>query len=156
MFPIRNYLKQGVSSPLFFNFAFGYAIRRLRANQNDLELNGTHRLLFHADDADILGGRVHFIKKSTKTLIVGSMEIDLGVNADETKYMVMSRDQNAGRSHNIKTDSSSFDWVEQFKYLGKTLKDQNSVQEEIKGSLVSGNACYHSVQNLLSVQKYRE
>ena len=40
--------------------------------------------------------------------------------------------------------------MEEFKYLGTTLTDQNSVQEEIKSTLKSGIACYHSVQNLLS------
>jgi len=64
--------------------------------------------------------------------------------------MVMSRDRNAGRSHNIKIDNSSIERVEEFKYLGTTLTDQNSIQEEIKSRLKSGNACYHSVQNLLS------
>ena len=43
----------------------------------------------------------------------------------------MSRDQNAGRNHSIKTDNSSFEKVEEFKYLGTTLKNQNSIQEEI-------------------------
>ena len=47
-------------------------------------------------------------------------------------YMVMSRDQNSVRSHNIKTDISSFGMVENFKYLGTDLTDQNSIQEEIK------------------------
>ena len=64
--------------------------------------------------------------------------------------MVMSRDQNAGQSHNIKTNSSSCEKEAQFKYLGTTLKNQNSIQEEIKSRLRSGNACYYSVQNLLS------
>ena len=64
--------------------------------------------------------------------------------------MVMSRDQNAGRSHNMRTDNRSFERVEQFKYLGTTLTNQNSVQEEIKSRLKLGNACYYSVQNLLS------
>ena len=40
--------------------------------------------------------------------------------------------------------------MEEFKYLGTTLTDQNSIQEEIKSKLKLGNACYHSVQNLLS------
>jgi hypothetical protein len=48
------------------------------------------------------------------------------------------------------TDNNSFDMVEEFKYLGTTLTNQNSIQEEIKSRLKSGNACYHSVQNLLS------
>jgi len=53
------------------------------------------------------------------------------------------------KSH-IKIDNSAFERVKEFKYLGKTLKNQNSIQEEIKSSLKSGNACYHSVQNLWS------
>jgi hypothetical protein len=64
--------------------------------------------------------------------------------------MVMSRNQNAGRSHSIKIDNSSFERVEEFKYLGTILTDQNSLQGEIKSRLKSGNACYNSVQNLLS------
>jgi hypothetical protein len=65
--------------------------------------------------------------------------------------MVISRDQNAGRSHSVKIDSSFFGGVEQFRYLGTTLTNQSSIQEEINNSkLMSENACYHSVQNLLS------
>ena len=71
-------------------------------------------------------------------------------SADKTKYMVMSRDQNAGRIHNVRIDNSTFERVEEFKYLGTTLAKQNSIAEEIKSRLKSGNACYHSVQNLLS------
>jgi len=55
----------------------------------------------------------------------------------------MSRDQNAGRSRNIKIGSISFERVEQFKYLGKKLTYQNFIQVEIKSRLKSGNACYH-------------
>jgi len=72
------------------------------------------------------------------------------VDADKTKYMVMSRDQNAGQNHNMKIDNSSFERVEEFKYLGTTSTNQNSMQEEIKSRLKSGNACYHLVQSLLS------
>jgi len=81
-------------------------------------------------------------------LVAARKEIGLEVNAGKTNYM--PRHQNAGLSHNIKIDNSSFERVEEFKYLGKTLTDQNSIQEEIKSRLKSGNACYHSVQNVLS------
>jgi hypothetical protein len=64
--------------------------------------------------------------------------------------MVMSRDQDAVRSHGVKTDNSSFGRVKQFKHLGTTLTNQNSIQEEIPSRLKSRNACYHVVQNLLS------
>ena len=52
--------------------------------------------------------------------------------------------------HSVRIDNSTFDRVEDFKYLGTTLTNQNSIVEEIKSRLKSGNACYHSVQNLLS------
>jgi len=63
--------------------------------------------------------------------------------------MVLSQDQNAGRSHSIKIDNSSFERVEEFKYLGTTLTNQNSFQEEINSRLKSEKACYYLVQNLL-------
>jgi len=85
---------------------------------------------------------VHTIKENVEDLVVSSMEIGLEVNADRTKYMVMSRDQNAGRSHNIKFDNSIFERVEEFGYLGTFLTNQNSIQEEIKSRWNSGNACY--------------
>jgi hypothetical protein len=66
------------------------------------------------------------------------------------KYMVMPSWKNAGQNHSKEIDNKSFGWMEQFKYLGKTLTNDNSFQEEIKGRLKSGNACFHSVQNLLS------
>jgi len=64
--------------------------------------------------------------------------------------MVTSRDQNAGRNHSVRIDNSTFESVEEFKYLGTALTNQNPILEEIKSRLRSGNACYHSVQNLLS------
>jgi hypothetical protein len=144
-------LKEGdASSPFIFNFALEYAIRRVKANQEGLKLNSTHQLLVWADDVNILGGSVHAIKKNAEALVIASKEIGLEVNAEKTKYMVMSRNQNAEQNHNIKVDNKSFERVEQFKYLGTTLTIRNSIQEEIKSIQKSGNACYHSVQNLLS------
>jgi len=91
-----------------------------------------------------------FIKENAETLLVASKETGLEVNSDKTKYMVMSRDHNAGRSHSMKIVNSSFERVEEFKCLGTTLTNQNSIQEEIKSRVKSGKVCYHSVRNLLS------
>jgi len=64
--------------------------------------------------------------------------------------MAMTRDRNAGRSNDIKIDGGSFERVEQFKCLGTTLTHRDSIQEEIKSIVNSGNACFYSVLNLLS------
>jgi len=90
------------------------------------------------------------LKENAEALVVATKEIGLEVNADKAKYMVMSRDRNAGRGHSVKTDNTSIERVEEFKHLETMLTDQNSIQEEIKSRLKLGNACYHSVQNLLS------
>jgi hypothetical protein len=103
-----------------------------------------------ADGVNILGGRVHTIQKNTEALAAASQKIGAEGYADKSNYMVMSRDQNARQSHYVKADSNSFERVEQFKCLGTNLTNPVSIQEKIKRRLSSGNACYHSVQNLLS------
>jgi len=133
-----------------FNFAFEYAIRRAQVNQDGLKLNGAHQLLAYADDVNILGGSIHTLKENAESLVAATREFGLEVSADKSKYMVVSRDQNAARIHSARIDNSTFEREEEFKYLGTTLTNQNSIAEEIKSRLQSGNACYHSVQNLLS------
>jgi hypothetical protein len=64
--------------------------------------------------------------------------------------MVMFRDQNAGRIHSIRIDNSFFESLEEFKYLGTNLTNQNSIQEDNHSTLQSGNACCNSLKNLLS------
>ena len=58
--------------------------------------------------------------------------------------------QNAGRIHSVRIDNNTFERVEDFKYLRTTLTNRNSIPEEITSRLSLGNACYNSVQNLLS------
>jgi len=73
---------------------------------------------------------------------------------------IVSRDQNAGQNPNINIDSKSFGTVGHFGYFGTALTNQSSIQEEIKSVLKSGNACYHSVQNIFvfqfAVQKHKD
>ena len=83
-------------------------------------------------DVNILGGSIHSVKENAEALVVATKEIGLEVNADKTKYMVMSGEQTAGLSHTMKVDNSSIERVEEFKYVGTTLTYQNSIQKEIK------------------------
>jgi len=144
-------LKEGdVISQFLLNLALEYTIGRVQVNKDGLKLNGTQQLLVYADDVNILGGSVHTIKKDTGALVVYSMETGLEVNALKTKCMVMCRGQNAGWSHRINIDNSSFEREEHFGYLKTTLTNQNFIQEDIKSRSKSGNACFYSAQNLLS------
>jgi hypothetical protein len=118
--------------------------RKVQENQVGFKLNGTHQLLAYADDVNLLGDNIDTIKKNMETLIDASKEVD------RTKYMLLSRHQNVGQNQDIKIANRLFENVSQCKYLGMTVTNQNLIQEEIKSRLNSGNACYHSVQNLLS------
>jgi hypothetical protein len=110
-------LKQGDAlSPLLFNYALEHAVRSVQAYQTGLELDGTYQLLIYADNVNVLGGSIRTIRKNTEALLIASKEIGLELNAEETKYMVMSRDQNAGQNGYIQIGNKSFETVEQFKY----------------------------------------
>jgi hypothetical protein len=64
--------------------------------------------------------------------------------------MILSRHPNSGQNQNIRIANESSENMEKLKYFGTTLTNQNNTHDEIKSGLNSGNACYHSVQNLLS------
>jgi hypothetical protein len=96
-----------------------------------------------------MGENINMIQKNTEAPLDAGKEVGLEVNSEKTKYMLMSR-KKAGQKHGIKIANRSFEGVAKFKYLGTTLTDQNCIWEEIKSRLNSGNACYHSVQSLLS------
>jgi hypothetical protein len=81
-----------------------------------------------------LGDKIYTIKKTTETLIGASKEAGLEVNAEKTKYMLLSRHQNAGQNHNIKIGDRSFENMAEFKYLGTTVRNTNLIHEEIKSS----------------------
>jgi hypothetical protein len=115
-----------------------------------LKLNGRHQLLAYADDVNLLGDNIDTINKNKEPLIDASKEVGLEVNVEKTTYTLESRDQNADQNWDIKIGNRSFENVSQFKYFGTTVTIQHLIQEEIKRRLNSGNACYHSVQNLLS------
>jgi hypothetical protein len=109
-FPVGNGSKQGDAlSPFLFNFFLEYAIRKVQVNLYGLILNGTHQLLVHADDVNILYGSVQTTENNKEALVVARKEIVLEVNADRTKYRIMPRDQNAGRSQDINIDNSCFE-----------------------------------------------
>jgi hypothetical protein len=149
---------------MLFNFSLHYAIRKVLENQVGFELNGTHQLLIYADDDNLLGDSINTIKENKETLLEASRNIGPETNAENTKYMIMSRHPNSGQNQNIRIANESFESVATFKYLGTTLTNQNDIHDEIKCRLNSGMlaiqncnfvSCAVWVRNLVSHLKGR-
>jgi hypothetical protein len=150
-FLIQNDLKQRNDlSPLFINFALEYDIRNVQENQVELKFDGTHQLLAYADDVNLLGDNIDSVNKNTETLNDGSKEVGLQINVEKSEYILVFHHQNAGQNRDIKVANKSLENMSQVTYLVTTITSQNLIQEEAKRRLNSGNACYHSVQYLLS------
>jgi hypothetical protein len=87
---------------LLLNFTIEYTIRKVLENQVSLESNGTHQLLLYEDDVNLLGDSINTIKENTENLLEAIRDVGVEINAEKTKYVIMSRHQNSGQNQNIR------------------------------------------------------
>jgi hypothetical protein len=115
-------------SQLTLNSVIEFAIRTVQGNDVSLGLNGTCHLLFCADDIDLLDDSINTTEENTEILLQTSRDVGLEINAEKTKYISFPVIRNQDKSR----------------------KKQTDIHDEIRYRLNSGNACHHSVRNILS------
>ena len=99
----------------------------------------------------MLGENLQTVRENAEIFIKqASKDIALEVNSEKTKYMITSRRQNVIQNQNIVIGHLSFENVEKFRYLGVTVTNTNDIREEIKRGINMGNACYYSLEKILS------
>ena len=111
-----------------------------------MDMNGKYQLVVYADDVNMLGENLQTIRENTEIFIKASKDIGLEVNSDKTKYKITPHQQN----QNIVIENLSLEKVEKFKYLGVMVTNTNDIHEEIKQRINMGNACYYSLEKILS------
>jgi ABC-type phosphate transport system ATPase subunit len=104
--------------------------------------------LIYADDVNLLDDSTNTIKENIESLLEASRDIGLEINAEKTKYTIMSRHPNSGKNQNIRIVNELFENVAKFKCSGTTVTNQNDIHDEIKSRSNSGNACCYSAKNI--------
>jgi hypothetical protein len=125
------------------------ATRRVEENQEGLKMNRTLQPLAYAYD-NVVEENKDNIKENTGALLDTGKEVGAQLNPEKTKYMLKSPSQKIRQKHTVNLAIRAFEDVGKSRYLGTRVTDQNCMHGEIKRRLNSGNACYHSVQSLLS------
>lgn len=137
-FEITNGLRQGDGlSPVLFNIALEWTIRKAQINTTGTIVNRTTQILAYADDIDLIARNKTAITSNYKMLEETAREIGLSVNTAKTKYMAMETGKR--REENLQIDGKTFEKVDSFDYLGSTITSSHNMSKEIQKRIMSGN-----------------
>ena len=141
-FPIENGLKQrDFLSSLIFNVALKYAI---------MKVNGTHQALAYADSVNLVGFDMRTMWRKADVLSNTCKNIDVALNTGKTKCMEVGHHWGMMAIEHITIGSNLCEKVKTYNYLGSLLTNKNSIHEEIKCRLKTGNSCHYLVQTVSS------
>jgi len=148
-FEVQSGLKQGdVMFPILFNLALEKVIRDIPMN-HEMELNDRNIMLAYADDIVILGDTKNdIVIKVTEKLIESSHRMNLVINDNKTKYLVMTR--HMVNTAALKVDPYTFEQVDEFKYLVVDMNTKNNMHNEIQLRISNANKAYFSKNKMLS------
>ena len=145
-------LRQGDAlSPILFNIALEKVVREIRMDQGGVRIGDANiGLLAYADDIVLLAENKDQLRRQANKLIENAKRIGLEINTEKTEYMVVQRkvplnNQNSG----LEVEGHTFKRIQQFKYLGAMLTQQNEINNEVKARIQAGNRCYFGLTKLL-------
>jgi len=138
-------------TPILFNIALEKVIREMNMGQHEgVNLQDhTIGLLAYADDLVLITESQNELKSLFRRLEKSSAKIGLRINEEKTKYMVVRRQNNARLNQLLRIDQYNFGKVEQFKYLGTILTQNNDTAKEIEARILAGNKCFFGLGKLL-------
>jgi len=134
-------------SPILFNLVLEKVIRHISVNHK-MEMNGKNIMLAYADDIVILGDTENDVMKVTEKLIESRYKMNLVINGNKTKYLVMTR--HMVNIATLKVDPFAFEQVDEFKYLGVNMNTKNYMHNEIQLRISNANKAYFAMNKMLS------
>lgn len=148
-FEINQGLRQGdVISAILFNLVLERAVRRISSNPGGTLFNRQVQTLAFADDVGLIARSKKALSEGFKELEAAAGELGLEINEEKTEYMLMTR-RDVLHQGKVELGRKSFKNSKQFKYLGSTLTNNNSVTQEIETRLAAGNKSYFALLRVM-------
>jgi sorting nexin-29 len=146
-FEVKSGLCQGDAlSPTLFNLVLEKIVRDAN-EQRSMDIIGESVILAYADDIVVLGKTKEVIVQTTEKLVEASKSMGLCINENKTKYMTMSR--NNQNTNDILISNMKIEAVDNFKYLGVNVNNNNNMHQEVNERIMCGNRCYYSIVKIL-------
>ncbi|CAG9130045.1 unnamed protein product [Plutella xylostella] len=151
-FAVVTGLKQGDAlSPMLFNLALEHVLRGVLELDFGLQLNGKHKVVGYADDLAVLGKTAEEVRKAAKLLDTEAGKIGLRINRGKSEYLHMKRYKDkSGRRQDLHVGDVTYKGVSRFKYLGCTVTDTNTRDEEIDTRIQSFLRCSAALHKVLT------